>query len=191
MGRGRGRYSPDMSTGRIVFADSPWPEGHPIERFRLTLRGDEQGNLRLHVHVMSAPYESAGSPVGAPAGSSPWNRPETWLDAQYAILSSLHWGNRGFKLPSKTSTFEEHKLDGMVLTADPVKQVSLDNPLEDLAVGAWVLGNGVVGDHRISLTRVRPYVFDVNWTGSLRNSFLGEENFGHRFEVNAESVRLS
>lgn len=180
-----------MSTGRIVFADSPWPEGHSLERFRLTLRGDEQGNLRLHTHIVSAPYESAGSPVGALADASAWNRPEIWLEAQCAVLSSLQWGNRGFKLPSKTSTFEEHKLDGMVLTADPVKQVSLDNPLEDLAIGAWVLGNGMVGGHRISLTRVRPYVFDVHWTGSLRNSFLGEETFDHRFEVNAESVRLS
>lgn len=180
-----------MNSGHIVFDASPWPEGHALEQFRLTVQGDEKGNVRLHVHAISEPYDRSGDPQGAPAGASPWQRPETWLDAGRCVLSSLHWDNRGFALPTPNKSFTDDKLDGIVLTADPVKSISLKNPVEDLAVGAWVLNNGLAGDHRLKLTRIRPYVFDVEWSGLIRNSFLGEPDFGHGFTLTASAVRLS
>lgn len=180
-----------MSIGRIVFDDSPWPDGHALEQFRLTLKGDDKGNIRLHVDATTERYADSGEPRGANAGASPWQRPEVWLDSRRAICSSTQWDNAGFQLPSPRASFTEDKLDGMVLTADPVKQISLDKPLEDLAIGIWVLGNGIAGDHRLRLRRVQPYVFDVDWTGRLRNSFLGENDFHRSFHITARAVRLS
>lgn len=180
-----------MTNGQIVFDHNPWPQGHPLERFRLTLRSDDDANIRLHVHAVTVPYSDCGEPKPAQAGATPWTQPEKWLDHGRAILSSTQWNNAGFMLPTPHTQFAEEKLDGLTLTADPTKKISLDNPLEDLAVGAWVLGNGIVGDHRLELTRVQPYVFDVTWRGRLRNSFLGEERFDQSFTLTAEAVRLS
>lgn len=180
-----------MSIGQIAFDASPWPQGHPLEKFRMTLKGDPQGNLRLHVHAVSAVYDASGDPQGAPAGSTLWYQPEVWADAGRAVLSSRYWDNAGFKLPSPRRSFTEDKLDQMVLSADPVKSITLKKPVEDLAVGTWVLGNGLAGDHRLTLRRRRPYVFDIEWTGRIRNSFLGEQQFDHPFRLTANEIRLS
>ncbi|OYO14249.1 hypothetical protein CGZ94_06355 [Enemella evansiae] len=184
-----------MTHGRITFADSPWPGGHALDRIELTVRGDDEGALRLHLHAETQDYdaENPGVQPVAGDGATPWQQPEVWQRYTSAILSSTKWGNAGVKLPVAADKFRETMLDQLELTADPTSKVSLDEAAEELAFGCYVLGQDLSGDHRIRFTRVGSYTYDLTWTGQIAATFIGEQDFsaGHRFELVAEGVRLS
>lgn len=202
-----------MTHGRISFTDNPWPAGHPLEKIGLSIGADDEGDLRLHLHVESAPYDAEGPGIPAPAAveAAPgeahgatesrlahpsverWNDPETWKQYRSAILSSSKWGNAGIKLPWPAEKFTEDLLGTQEFTADPIKSVDVEGTAEDLAVGAYVLGQDLVADHHVTLTRTAPNTYDLRWTGAVAPTFIGEESFdsGRRFEVVATEVRLS
>lgn len=184
-----------MTHGRITFADNPWPAGHALERIELTVRGDEEGALRLHLQAETQDYdaESPGALPSDAAEAGPWQQPEVWRRYTSAIISSVKWGNAGLKLPVAPDKFRETMLDGLELSADPVSKISLDQPAEELAFGCYVLGQDLCGDHRLRLTRVGSYTYDLHWTGRVAATFVGEEDFSasHGFELVAEGVRLS
>ncbi|NNG19052.1 hypothetical protein HJ590_05575 [Naumannella sp. ID2617S] len=181
-----------MTTGRLTFSDSPWPDGHPLDLIELTVRGGSDGELRLHLHAETVPYD-AEPPREDAATDSEWQRPGAWVNYGSAIISSIKWDNAGIELPIAAETFTESMLDGLELSADPVKRIKLDGVAEELAFGCFVLGQGLCGDHTIKLSRVAPNTFDLRWTGALAATFIGEEDFsaGHRFELVADGVRLS
>lgn len=184
-----------MTHGRITFADSPWPAGHALDGIELTVRGDDEGALRLHLQAETQAYDAETPGVQPVAGDAapPWQRPEIWLRYTSAILSSTKWDNAGIKLPVAADRFRETMLDQLELTADPSSKISLDRAAEELAFGCYVLGQDLCGDHRIKLARVGSYTYDLTWTGKIAATFIGEEDFSgdHRFELVAEGVRLS
>lgn len=179
-----------MTSGRIRFPGNPWPAGHNLRIIEMTVRGDEEGNLRLHFNLESDEYDAEGPGAAPRADTGPWGQAAEWIKHKNMIMSSLRWDNAGFRLPSPRHSFDESKLDGMTLEADAAKSVKLDAAAESLAVGIYLLGQDLCAGHRVKLTRTALNEFDLHWTGSVALTWLGDKDFDHEFEIDATGVRL-
>ncbi|GAB3704739.1 hypothetical protein [Mariniluteicoccus flavus] len=181
-----------MTTGRITFADNPWPLGHAIESLTMTLRGGDDDEVRLHLDVRSEPFDANGP--GRPvthAAPGAWDDPATWVAQPGAIISSTKWHNAG--VPVKVDdelAFDEVDLTG-TWRADPASSFDANGVMEERAFGAFILGAAAVADHEITLDRTGPNLFDLRWTGRLARTWSGDTQLAQRFTVEAHDVRLS
>lgn len=181
-----------MTTGRITFPGNPWPLGHALTEFTMTLRGGED-EVRLHLDAASEPFDAKGP--GRPAPDAPadaWESPATWVAHDGAMISSTRWaGNAGVEVKVHNRLqFDERDLSG-TWTADPVSDFDPNEPVESRAFGAYVLGSAAVADHEITIERTGPNRFDLRWTGKLARTWIGQTSFDHEFVVEVRDARLS
>lgn len=180
-----------MTTGRITFAGNPWPLGHAIDHFTMTLRGDEADQVRLHLDLESAPFDANG-PGRTPEHGGPdaWDDPATWVAHGTALVSSLKWGNAGVPVTvDNRLSFDEVDVSG-TYTAD-AGDFDPEEVMEERAFGAFVLGAAAVADHEITIERTGANLFDLRWTGKLARTWLGETSLDHDFLVEVREARLS
>ena len=177
-----------MSVGRIVFAGSPWPEGHAIEEFEWTARavGDA---LWFDLHLRSAGYDAEREIEDNEDGneSSDWQCPGVWGNYHACILSSTYWGGEGGFRVCALGECSADWLDGRRFEVDPVEGV-IEDP-DERAFHIYLLGHDSVANHRIEFRRIGDSErFDILWTGEIALTYAGEDELAHRFEARVTAV---
>ena len=137
-----------MNQNRIYFKGNPWPEGHPIKRFELSSRIEDDGYVWIDITLESENYYSERDIDDDEDDDyeSDWSAPIVWGNYHRCTISSTKWGNSGVKL-CKVDEYCLSYLDGLELSVDP-KPEEVDD-WEELAFHIYLLGHDAVAKHKI------------------------------------------
>lgn len=167
--------TPPPAGDRIVFAGSPWPEGHPVAEFEWTaFRRD--GAVWFGFHLKTARYdaERAIEDEGVEYASD-WEAPIVWTNYHACTLSTSKWHDGGFRVGP---ALDLDALDGLELVVDSPPP----EDTEDNACHVYLLGHDAVADHRIRFARIPGTdAFDIAWSGRLALVYSGDEAYRHAF----------
>lgn len=181
------------SEHRIHFADNPWPEGHALEEFEWRARLVD-GDLWFDLHLVTRKYyaERDIEDDDSIEYASDWNAPIVWGNYHNCILSSTYWGGDGGFRVCVADAFSPAWLNGRTFEVDRFDQDPLADEIENLEerpFGLYLLGHDSAVDHRIRFLRVGDSDrFDIEWTGRIAQSYVGDYVPRHTFRARMYAV---
>lgn len=172
-------------SNRIFFPGNPFPKGHNIQEFSWSGRIVPERGLVFDFHLETAEYDEdeVGDEEEEPEGLSDWESKIVWNNYHQCKLSSTFWGGSGITVTNGSGPFDFSKLQQIVLTADPLPLEEDWDP-DDLSFGIYLLGHDSCADHRIAVDRISGNAFNIHWTGKIAQTYAGNYDFDHHFEVN-------
>jgi hypothetical protein len=184
-----------MSDSRIVFKNNPYPNGHKIVEFVWGGRLDEEGKLWFDFHLKTDRYY-ADNPITEEEPSEEeldvesWDSKIVWGNYHACTLSSTFWGasdKSGILLDISQNKLDFDNLPR--LSADPLP-LSSDCDDDDMAFGIYLLGHDSCANHSITITKTSGNLFDINWTGKIALTYVGDDEFKHDFVLNIQNVKF-
>jgi hypothetical protein len=175
---------------RIVFPGNPWPKGHIIKEFVWSARLEPTTGIWCQLHLKSDDYdaedlESDKSVEGSDADN--WRSKIVWNNYQACILSATQWDDAGFLVGTRDAPFDLESLSGKPLTVDPLPFDLNDKP----AFGIYLQGHDFTAGHRILFTKsAADSDWTVDWQGSIALTYLGDDEFRHRFVARKSGVHF-
>ena len=176
--------------GRIKFAGSPWPEGHPIKLFRWQAerRGDEVW-FGFHLETEDYSFERRLDDDGGAEFTSDWDAPIVWGNYHNCIISSNEWHAGGF-LACSAHEYGVDSIDGLSVRVDPLP-VDLSEGSENRAFHIYLLGHDAVADHRIAFSRLAGTdLFNVSWQGKIALAYAGDFEPKYSFDAQIRGASL-
>lgn len=166
--------------GRITFAKSPWPNGHPIESFTWTAAVVDD-RLRFLFDLKSAEY-SAEVPGVEPKASDPeWAHPIVWNNYH---ACSIRADGTGFVAGTAREPLELGSLGGRTFLVD-TKPKSHD----DASFGIYLLGHDSIAKHEITFGGSGP--FSIDWRAKICRSYVGERRYEHSMHARIDAASLA
>ncbi|WP_416396656.1 hypothetical protein [Allohahella sp. A8] len=176
-----------MEHDRIYFPGNPWPEGHPVERFRWSAV-ETDGDVWFGIHLKSARYYSERRVHEDEDDLSAWASPTLWNNYHSCTISTSEWHGGGFRV-CEAAEFSPEFLDGLELLVDPNPETVED--WEDLAFQSYVLGHDNVAKHKIRFERIGDSKrFKIIWVGAHAQSYFGDDEFTQEFSVSMSSLEF-
>jgi hypothetical protein len=179
-----------MAKGRIFFAGSPWPEGHPVKKFLWT--AEQRGStVWFGFHLETEDYYSEREIEDDDSVEylSDWAAPIVWGNFHSCTISSNHWHDGGFAACSLADFNLDH-VDGLRLQVDPLP-LDLCTHYEERAFHIYLLGHDAVADHQIAFSRVSGTdLFDIDWQGRIALTYTGDDAPRHRFRAEIKGIEL-
>ncbi|WP_442506126.1 hypothetical protein SH528x_004954 [Novipirellula sp. SH528] len=178
---------------RIVFHDSPWPEGHEITQLEWCARVKSDGTLWFDLHLVSEDYY-AGDPGDTFSTDDPdediddWDSKIVWSNYHNCTLSSTYWGHTGFCVASETQPLDFSLLSTREFAIDPLP------PAEDSsqrAFGIYLLGHDGVADHRLRFSGDIAGKCELNWRGKIALEYAGRTSFDYSFHAQSDTLAFS
>jgi len=167
---------------RIYFKGNPWPEGHPIKKFKWSA-SIRDGNVWFDMHLESQDYyfERDIEDNEDTEYHSDWAAPIVWWNYHSCTLSSNNWHNGGFKVCTVKEYSPEY-LDGLEIEIDTNPE-SIDD-WDDLAFHIYLLGHNSVAKHKIKFERIgESSEFNITWVGKIAHAYVGDYDYKHDFNV--------
>lgn len=175
-----------MNDDRIWFPGNPWPGGHRIRTFAWGGLLDPEAGLRFAFELTSEDYD-AEDPPGLDGDDDGDDEPEAdfgtravWLNYHRCRIDP----SAGFVVGTPDEPLDFDALADHTFAVDHLDDVAgFDDP-DDLAFHIYLLGHDSVADHRIRFTAGhRPLAFALEWDGRIALTYVGEEEFAHRFRA--------
>jgi hypothetical protein len=184
-----------MSDGHILFKDNPYPNGHKIIEFLWGGRLDEEGRLWFDFHLKTDRYyaghpKSEEEPSEEDLDAESWDSKSVWYNFHACTLSSTSWGksdNSGILLDTSQNRLDFENLPQ--LSADPLPLPN-DCDYDDMAFGIYLLGHDSCANHSIMITKTGENLFDINWTGKIALTYVGDDEFKHEFVLKMQNVKF-
>ncbi|MBK1832378.1 hypothetical protein JIN77_16690 [Verrucomicrobiaceae bacterium R5-34] len=173
---------------RIWFKGNPWPEGHPIKKFKWSSEVRD-GVVWFHMHLESEDYYSERDLYDPEPTEhdSDWEAPIVWGNYHSCTISSSKWHNGGFPVCS-VEEYSLDYLDGHVAIVDPLP-ISSDADLDELAFHTYLLGHDSVAGHSIRFVRRSGSDrFDIIWDGKIALVYAGDYDYRYNFNARISDV---
>jgi hypothetical protein len=179
-----------FSSGRISFADNPWPNGHRLESFAWSGRLFPGRGVTFDFDLRSANYYEDDRDGGVLDEDdelvSAWKSKSAWSNYHSCIMSSVEWGGSdGFLVGTAKKPLDLDALDGAEFRVDEL-------PLSGAPTFAtYLLGHDSVADHRIAFKcsgSETTDAYDIDWRGTIALTYAGDTEFRHLFEAAARGV---
>ena len=178
-----------MQVNRIYFKGNPWPEGHPVKKFKWSAR-EKENDVWFDLHLESEDYylERDFDDDDDVEYLSDWVSPIVWANYHSCTLSSTHWGNRGFKVCS-SQQYSPEFLDGLEVEVDANPETIED--FDDFSFHIYLLGHDSAAKHKIRFERIGASLdFKIIWSGKIAQAYVGDYEYKHDFSVTLGRVEM-
>jgi len=115
----------ERMTGLITFEGNPYPNGHAIKDFEWFATQEDDGSIFFQLHLEAENYWES-----KPANDnedSDWTSTIVWENYEHCIVSSVQWGNGGFKVADSAASFDFDKVIDQTLAVDVLDEASSDD----------------------------------------------------------------
>lgn len=189
---------------RVVFAGSPWPEGHAVETLRWSARLEPGPRLWFDLDVKTVPYDQHRPGDEPSRGGDDWTSPRVWANYSRCTIRSGE-DSPGFLVADQDRPLRLAELSGREFLVDD----DLDRPsavdyvmepddeydpedIEDyLAFRIYLLGHDSTADHRIRFPRWHGGAeFSLDWQGRVALAYVGDYEYEHTFRLDVDRVVL-
>jgi hypothetical protein len=176
-----------MATGRIWFADSPWPHGHALETLVWDGRLEPDSGLWFDLHLRSMKYaEKPPAWEDDAADGSAWRSPSVWRNYHRCTLSSTKWHRGGFLAGAPRAPLDLARLAETTFVVDGLPPPPGWDLEDDARFHIYLLGHDSAADHRIRFVPEAAGVsFALAWHGRIALTYAGDSEFLHGFRVEA------
>ncbi|AOW86738.1 MULTISPECIES: hypothetical protein [Streptomyces] len=178
-----------MSSGddRIWFLGNPWPDGHRIVEFEWDGWLDPDIGLRFTFELESADYNADDPPEleDDDDGDDEWG---SSFESSKVVWRNYHRCSirpaMGFVVGTPDEPLDFEVLASRTFRVDRPEDVAQLDDEDDLAFHIYLLGHDSVADHHIRFPATHaPFEFGLEWVGRIALTYIGDEEFKHRFQV--------
>ncbi len=179
----------NRKANRIYFLDNPYPQGHQLKEFVWSGRLDKNHDLWFNFHLKTENYDAEDDSDDKEEPKSDWMAKGAWKNCRSCTLSSTFGHLGGIKIDCEKEKFDFESLHDSTLIADPLPLAD-DFELDDLAFHIYLLGHDSAADHSIKFSRQTNNKFDLEWTGKIALTYVGNYDFKHEFIALIENVEF-
>ena len=195
-----------MTKGRIWFEGNPWPNGHAIKSADLFITLSEGGEnswppetgayLGLKIKTddyyaemleeeRNRAYEAETKASDNNEHIADWTSFIVWQNYGACRIESSN-----AQIGTHTAPFDLINLKQAHLSFDTGMTAVADQENDMNAFTCYILGHDSVANHELSFTNTHenPNHFDIDWSGSVALSYLGDNDFSHRFRAKLTQV---
>ncbi|RKS09104.1 hypothetical protein DFP74_4833 [Nocardiopsis sp. Huas11] len=170
---------------RIWFLGNPWPDGHRIRAFTWGGQLDPEAGLRFAFELTSEDYDADDAPEHQTEDEDDDDGPEDF--ASRPVWQNYHrcriTPSRGFVVGTPDEPLDFGRIAGRTFRVDRLEDVAALED-DDAAFHVYLLGHDSVADHRVRFAAGgSPLTFALAWDGRIALTYIGEEEFRHRFRV--------
>nr|WP_294788030.1 hypothetical protein [uncultured Flavobacterium sp.] len=175
---------------RIYFLENPYPNGHALEQFVWSGRVEEDESIWFDFHIKTERYYAEDeSEDDEDEIKSDWDSKGVWGNFHQCTMSSTYWGDNGIKI---------HKTSEKVIFNDFIKNDLLADSLplddhydyDDVAFGIYLLGHDSCANHRIKITPTTSNLFNIDWSGKIALTYVGDDEFRYDFKLHLQDVEF-
>lgn len=184
---------------RIYFLENPYPNGHALEEFTWSGRIEEDETIWFDFHLKTENYyaeddtdlneEEEEEEEEEEDVDSDWDSKVVWGNFHRCTMSSTFWGDNGIKIstPSEKVVFNDLIKDVLLADAFPLDD---DYDYDDVAFGIYLLGHDSCANHRIQITPTASNQFDIDWSGKIALTYVGDDEFRYDFKLHLQNVEF-
>ncbi|AWK05025.1 hypothetical protein HYN56_12620 [Flavobacterium crocinum] len=178
---------------RIYFLGNPYPNGHALEEFEWSGRIEEDESIWFDFHLKTENYYAEDdtnlNDEEDEDAESDWDAKGVWENFHRCTMSSTFWGDNGIKINTKSEKVSFNDLIKEALLADTFP-LDDDYDYDDVAFGIYLLGHDSCANHRIQITPTTPNRFDIDWSGKIALTYVGNYEFKYDFKLHLENVEF-
>jgi hypothetical protein len=177
-----------VTEGRIWFPGNPWPDGHRIAKFHWKGWLSPQDGAGFGLSLKTATYDEDDRAELDYGEESPDDEERypfggfkgTWMNYSSASIDAM----QGFVAGTPDEPLDFGRLAEREFHVDPLDQVADYEDDDEYAFHVYLLGHDSVADHRIRFpVRHAPSRFDVEWTGRVALTYIGDDEFRYEFRA--------
>lgn len=178
-------------TGKIVFKDSPYSGGHEIKKFQWNARLAPQEGIYFDFHLETADYsEGYEETKDDDESESDWKAKIVWENYHNCTMSSNKWHDGGILVGTASNKLDFEAFDEFHLKADTLPLPDNFDNDEDFAFFIYLLGHDSCANHEINILKNHQNTFDIEWTGKIALTYVGDEEFRHEFSAKIQNVEF-
>lgn len=178
---------------RIYFLENPYPNGHALEEFEWSCRIEEDETIWFDLHLKTKNYYAEDdtnlNDEEDEDAESDWESKGVWENFHRCTMSSIFWGDNGIKINTSSEKVVFNDLIKNDLLADTFP-LDDDYDYDDVAFGIYLLGHDSCANHRIQITPTTPNRFDIDWSGKIALTYVGDDEFRYDFKLHLQNVEF-
>ncbi|MBF7093405.1 hypothetical protein IUY40_17865 [Flavobacterium sp. ALJ2] len=177
-------------SGEICFLGNPYPNGHKLIEFVWSGRVEEDESLWFDFHLKTDSYYADDNKNEQEEERSDWNSKVVWENYQNCIISSTYWGSDGIKInkSSQKAVFNDFINQTLIVDSLPFND---DFEYDRLAFEIFLLGHDTCADHKLEISLNTENNYDIEWSGKIALSYLGDDKFNHDFVLKVQNIAFN
>ena len=178
-------------SNRIFFKDNPYPNGHKIKEFIWSGRFEPETGLWFDFHLKTDNYHAEDKSDDEFEPESDWKAKTAWKNYHNCTMSSTEWHYGGILVGTEDKNLDFENLESKTLVADKLP-LPEDWDFEDNSFYIYLLGHDSCADHKITFVKRHSFdTYDINWTGKIALTYVGNYNFNYEFSGTIENVKFT